>query len=1355
MKNTFTKKARYLGLKLTAMLFALLLISGESWGVNIINVRTDVTGSTATGWTDTDVTGTTYLQLLKSTSVSITPAMNFDNYTSEALNFKARTFGGTTAAEIILTVWISTDNGNNWTNIGTRTPGSSTLTAVTAFDISSYNGTQVKIKFTVGGTNDAIGVGIDDITISGTSSNPSITTGTITGFGNVTVNTTSSEKSYSVSGSNLTDNITITPPSGFEISTGTGAGFVATSPITLTQSGGSVASTTIYVRFKPTAIQAYSGNISHTTTNGNNPDVAVSGTGIAPSNPATFTATASTSTQINLSATANTNGNNIVVIYNSSGTFTTPTDGVAAGNVGDALASGTIIYKGSAASITNHTGLTPSTVYYYKAFSYDASNYYSSGSTANATTNGIDAPVATAATNLTSTGFTANWNMVAGATSYRLDVSTASDFGLSIILSENFTGFTTNNGSTDRSSTLDTYLQTTGWTGAAVYEMIGYTKMGSGSAKGILTTPTIDLSGNSGNAILTFDLSKYGTDATIVQVFHASDGTTFSQIGSDITAPASMTTQTINITGGTANSKIMIAAKNASNYRFYLDNIIVKQENSAAILSGYNDLTVNTTNQVVSGLSSNTNYYYRVRAYSSSGTSINSNTITVLTSASLSTITTTVVSQIGSTTVSSGGNVTSNGGATVTGRGVCWNTTGNPTISDNLLADVSGGNGIFTSSITGLSPNTTYYLKAYATNIVGTSYGDVQTFTTISVEPTNHALSFTATASSTTAITTTWADNDGAQAASGFLVMKNTSNSFTNPVDGVPQSDGANVKNITHGVQTYQWTGLTAGTHYYFKIYPYNGTGTEVNYKTDGTVPTADAFTNTATVTANSGGSVTLSSIISSGGAEPNITVSGNTTLNVTTSASVSNVVVEAGSSVIVSPSQTLDVFGDLTIESPNNLGPIATFINNGTTNVAGSSNVQRYLPAYTSAADGWHLISCPFNNYTIAGSVFEPAANEDLFAWRENDFTFLNYTVPLNGITAFNQGQGYLTAYNSSGVKTFTSSTLPLINNDVTLLDNASLNSSLSASTRGWHLVGNSFTSDVLWDDAPDWMALEIVKTFSVWNDAANNYLPVQTGGHIPALQGFFVQVTNATNLLVLPKSARTNNTATYNKSTTYPMEQMNLKVTSNVNSYYDVTYVGFNNQATINFDNNYDSRKLSGGQTAPQLYSVVQGVNLSVNMLPKANATSVPIGFKAFANGNYTITASDITSIPLCTSVLLEDLKTNTTQNLMQNPVYNFTATTTDNANRFVLHFATSVGVNETGKTNTGIYAYDNNIYVNGAEQISQIAVYNTLGQLIKTLNNVNGLQKISMNGNATGYYIVKVITDSKVYSEKVLVK
>jgi hypothetical protein len=113
---------------------------------------------------------------------------------------------------------------------------------------------------------------------------PVITTGTLTAFGNQTVNTVSAEKSYTVSGNNLTNDIVLTPPAGFEISFTSGSGFVANpSTLTLTQTGGVVASTVIYIRFVPKSEQAYTGNISHTSNGATPQDVAVSGTGIAAS----------------------------------------------------------------------------------------------------------------------------------------------------------------------------------------------------------------------------------------------------------------------------------------------------------------------------------------------------------------------------------------------------------------------------------------------------------------------------------------------------------------------------------------------------------------------------------------------------------------------------------------------------------------------------------------------------------------------------------------------------------------------------------------------------------------------------------------------------------------------------------------------------------------------------------------------------------------------------------------------------------------------------------------------------------------------------------------------------------------
>ena len=93
------------------------------------------------------------------------------------------------------------------------------------------------------------------------------------------------------------------------------------------------------------------------------------------------------------------------------------------------------------------------------------------------------------------------------------------------------------------------------------------------------------------------------------------------------------------------------------------------------------------------------------------------------------TVTTIAVTEITQNTAVCGGNVTSDGGAAVTARGVCWSTSQNPTINSNKTNDGSG-TGSFTSNITGLNHNTTYYVRAYATNSEGTSYGEVKSFTT-------------------------------------------------------------------------------------------------------------------------------------------------------------------------------------------------------------------------------------------------------------------------------------------------------------------------------------------------------------------------------------------------------------------------------------------------------------------------------------------------------------------------------------------------------------------------------------------------------------------------------------------------
>jgi uncharacterized protein (TIGR02145 family) len=153
---------------------------------------------------------------------------------------------------------------------------------------------------------------------------------------------------------------------------------------------------------------------------------------------------------------------------------------------------------------------------------------------------------------------------------------------------------------------------------------------------------------------------------------------------------------------------------------------------------------VGTVNQDVlsfsdSGLSSSTTYTYRVYAFNSVGNSLTySNEVTLTTNAllTLPTLTTTAVSAY-SQSASSGGNISSDGGASIIARGVCWSTSAIPTIALTTKTTDGTGTGAFSSNISGLTSNTTYYLRAYATNSQGTAYGNEITFTTVLNPPIN------------------------------------------------------------------------------------------------------------------------------------------------------------------------------------------------------------------------------------------------------------------------------------------------------------------------------------------------------------------------------------------------------------------------------------------------------------------------------------------------------------------------------------------------------------------------------------------------------------------------------------------
>ena len=255
----------------------------------------------------------------------------------------------------------------------------------------------------------------------------------------------------------------------------------------------------------------------------------------------------------------------------------------------------------------------------------------------------------------------------------------------------------------------------------------------------------------------------------------------------------------------------------------------------------------------LSELTPATTYYVRAYATNAAGTCYSSQ-VSFTTATGLPTITTTTVTDITATTGKSGGNIIDNGGFNVTARGVCWNTMGNPDISDQHTTNGSG-NGSFTSNLSGLAAGTTYHVRAYATNNMGTSYGNEVTFTT---------------SNGSVAITIADATNVTAISASCSVTISDdgdapiTERGICWSTDQYPTTgDFSAAAGSGIGTFTASMSGLSPSTTYYVRAYAINSVSThysdQISLSTTSGLPsiTTKTVTNITATTAKSGGNIT------------------------------------------------------------------------------------------------------------------------------------------------------------------------------------------------------------------------------------------------------------------------------------------------------------------------------------------------------------------------------------------------------------------------------------------------------------------------------------------------------------------
>ncbi len=258
----------------------------------------------------------------------------------------------------------------------------------------------------------------------------------------------------------------------------------------------------------------------------------------------------------------------------------------------------------------------------------------------------------------------------------------------------------------------------------------------------------------------------------------------------------------------------------------------------------------------MTGLSAGSLYHYRAYATNTAGTSYGAD-VTFTTDPEAPTVTTQAATSITGSTAMGNGNITDLGAPDPTQHGVCWSTSANPTITDSKTTEgVAGSTGAFTSSMTGLTSNTTYHYRAYATNTAGTSYGGDQTFTTLQTPM--------VTTQAATAIATTTATGNGNITDLGSPNPTQHGVCWSTTADPTI-GDSKTTKGAagSTGAFTSSMTGLSAGTLYHVRAYATNTGGTsygvDITFTTDPVAPTVttQAATIVDTTTARGNGNIT------------------------------------------------------------------------------------------------------------------------------------------------------------------------------------------------------------------------------------------------------------------------------------------------------------------------------------------------------------------------------------------------------------------------------------------------------------------------------------------------------------------
>lgn len=453
----------------------------------------------------------------------------------------------------------------------------------------------------------------------------------------------------------------------------------------------------------------------------------------------------------------------------------------------------------------------------------------------------------------------------------------------------------------------------------------------------------------------------------------------------------------------------------------------------------------------------------------------------------------------------------------------------------------------------------------------------------------------------------------------------------------------------------------------------------------------------------------------------------------------------------------TVNPGGSLRIQGPvlndNGIhGLILNSDNTGTGTISGYTalleatiNLTIEAAAWDTPGKGWHLLSSPVEAQAIDGDWTPGGEGNDFkfFAFDGNQSSncWLDARNPAYQISSFIPGTGYLVAYQTAGVHSFSGT----LNSSPIALPGLSRSS--TGMFPGFHLAGNPFLNPIDWNSG-SWIKENISPSaVYLWNPESASYLTLtETGGLIPPLNGFMVYTSGNGQLTIPPDACSSNNSAGLKDNEDFLL----LKVTDQDAGTSQTSIVRFDIHSTEGFDMEYDAHFLPG--YAPMFYSRTWDAFLALNTLPSIDEMLyIPFGFVKNGSSLYTIELAK--TIPGA-NVYLTDLKTNKVTQLSRLPVYSFMADEGDDPDRFLLHFGTLGTGEDNPLDRVSVYAYNGVIRLSGLPAGADISLAGIMGNVIRQ---TRCKRQDSLDMDATGLphgvYVVMVRSEGKISSTKIV--